>query len=88
VGLLEHLIGKGRDVRVYDPHIQVDSIYGTNREFLLNAIPHIGRLMQPTVEAVLEWADHVIIAQKPGTQLAAKIRESGRPVLDLIKSTG
>lgn len=88
VALLEHLIGKGREVRVYDPHINVDSIYGTNRDFLLNAIPHIGRLMQPGVEAVLEWADHVIVAQRPGAQLAARIRESGRPVLDLVKAMG
>jgi GDP-mannose 6-dehydrogenase len=88
VALLEHLIGKGREVRVYDPHINVDSIYGTNRDFLLNAIPHIGRLMQPGIETVLEWADHVIVAQRPGTQLAARIRESGRPVLDLVKAMG
>lgn len=88
VALLEHLIGKGREVRVYDPHINVDSIYGTNRDFLLNAIPHIGRLMQPGVDAVLEWADHVIVAQRPGAQLAARIRESGRPVLDLVKAMG
>ena len=88
VALLEHLIGKGREVRVYDPHINVDSIYGTNRDFLLNAIPHIGRLMQPGIEPVLEWADHVIVAQRPGAQLAARIRESGRPVLDLVKAMG
>jgi len=31
VTLLEHLIGKGRNLRVYDPHIQLDNIYGTNR---------------------------------------------------------
>ena len=43
VTLIERLLGRGRNLRVYDPHIQLDSIYGTNRAFLLNAIPHIGR---------------------------------------------
>jgi GDP-mannose 6-dehydrogenase len=86
VALLEHLIGKGREVRVFDPHISVDSIYGTNRDFLLNAIPHIGRLMQPGLEAVLEWADHVVIAQKPSADVARRVRESGLPVLDLVKA--
>ena len=45
VTLLEHLIGKGRDVRVYDPHIQMDRIYGSNRNYILNAVPHIGKLL-------------------------------------------
>jgi hypothetical protein len=34
--------GKGRDLRVYDAHIQMDRIYGSNRDYILDAIPHIG----------------------------------------------
>ena len=86
VSLLEHLIGKGRNVRVYDPHIRLDSIYGTNRDFILTAIPHIGRLLESKVETVLEWADHVVLAQPPSAELTQSIRKSGRPVLDLVGS--
>ena len=86
VSLLEQLIGKGRHVRVYDPHIRLDSIYGSNRDFILTAIPHIGRLLQSNVENVVEWADHVVLAQPPSAQLAQAIRDSGRPVLDLVGS--
>ena len=84
ITLLEHLIGKGRDVRVYDPHIQIDEIYGTNRSFILNAIPHIGRLIQRTPADVLGWAQHVIVSQKPSAELAEQIQESGLPVIDLV----
>jgi len=86
VSLLEQLIGKGRDVRVYDPHIRLDAIYGTNRDFILTAIPHIGRLLESKVESVLEWADHVVLAQPPSSELAQAIRGSKRPVLDLVGS--
>jgi len=86
VSLLEQLIGKGRDVRVYDPHIRLDAIYGTNRDFILTAIPHIGRLLESKVESVLEWADHVVLAQPPSAELAQAIRGSKRPVLDLVGS--
>jgi GDP-mannose 6-dehydrogenase len=86
VSLLEQLIGKGRTVKVYDPHINLDSIYGSNRDFILNAIPHIGRLLESKVESVLEWADHVVLAQPPSSGLAQAIRGSGRPVLDLVGS--
>lgn len=84
VSLLEYLIGKGRNVRVYDPHIQLDAIYGSNRNFLLNAIPHIGRLIEPTPEGVLKWAEALVVAQKPAAELAAKIRDSRLPAIDLV----
>lgn len=86
VSLLEQLIGKGRTVRVYDPHIRLDSIYGSNRDFILTAIPHIGRLLESKVESVLEWADHVVLAQPPSAELAKAILSSRRPVLDLVGS--
>jgi GDP-mannose 6-dehydrogenase len=83
ISMLEHLIGKGRDLRVYDPHVSLDSIYGSNRNFLLNAIPHIGRLLVPTPEAVTAWADQLIVTQKPATAILRAIEESGLPVLDV-----
>jgi GDP-mannose 6-dehydrogenase len=86
VGLLEQLIGKGRDLRVFDPHIQLDALYGSNRNFILQSIPHIGRLMQPSVENLLEWADHLVLAQKQGGAMADKIAASGLPVLDLVNA--
>ena len=33
VTLLEQLIGKGREVQVFDPHIRLDDIYGSNRNY-------------------------------------------------------
>jgi GDP-mannose 6-dehydrogenase len=84
ITLMERLIGKGRELRVFDPHIQLDSIYGTNRNFILNAIPHIGRLLQPSIGDLLGWAEHLVVAQKPSAELATAIRDSGLPVLDLV----
>jgi len=87
VSMLEQLIGKGRDVRVFDPHIQLETIYGSNRNFILESIPHIGRLMEARLDGVLGWADHLIIAQKQNEATVAQIRNSGLPVLDLVRSS-
>ncbi len=86
VTMLEHLIGKGRDLRVYDPHIQLEKIYGSNREYILNAIPHIGKLLTRSFAEVADWADHLILTQKPPSDLSAQIRALGKPVLDLAKA--
>ncbi len=85
VTMLEQLIGKGRQIRVYDPHIQMDSIYGSNRDYVLNAIPHIGKLLTRGFDELAGWAHHLVITQKPSAELAAKIHASGKPVLDLAR---
>ncbi|MGH9612051.1 MAG: UDP binding domain-containing protein, partial [Bryobacteraceae bacterium] len=84
VSMLEYLIGKGRDVKVFDPHIRLEGIYGTNRKFLLESIPHIGRLMTTSIEDVLGWAEHLVIAQKQKSAVMAKIEASGLPWVDLV----
>jgi GDP-mannose 6-dehydrogenase len=83
VALLETLIGKGREVRVFDPQIRLEGIYGSNQQFLLNAIPHIGRLMDRRLEDLLGWAESVVITQRPSAEHADEIRRSGLALVDL-----
>ena len=85
VTMLEDLIGKGRDLRVFDPHIQLDKIYGSNRDYILNAIPHIGKLLASGFSELAGWADYLVVTQKPSAALAADIRATGKPVLDLAR---
>jgi GDP-mannose 6-dehydrogenase len=83
VGLIEHLIGKGRDLRVYDPHIVINQIYGSNRNYVLNAVPHIGKLMASSLDEVLSSCKSLIVTQKPSAAMAEKIKASGIAVLDV-----
>ena len=83
VALLETLIGKGRNVRVFDPQIRLEEIYGSNQRFILNAIPHIGRLLDGRLQDTLEWAQHLVIVQKPSAEYAEQIRRSGIAILDI-----
>jgi len=82
--LLETLIGKGRKVRVYDPHIQLGEIYGSNQRYIMNAIPHIGNLLDTSLDQMLQWADQVLVAQKPPAEMLARLRHSGKPLVDLV----
>ena len=86
VTLLEQLVGKGRDVKVFDPHIQLDLIYGSNRNFILQTIPHIGRLLCRSIDDLLASSDHLVVVQKQGEEIRAKIGRSGLPVLDLLSA--
>ena len=83
IPLIENLIGRGRDVRVWDPHIRLAGIYGSNLRYLLNALPHIGQRMEETLASLLAWAGHLVITQKLAPDAAAAVAASGLPVLDL-----
>jgi GDP-mannose 6-dehydrogenase len=74
-------------VRVFDPHIQLDTIYGSNRNFVLQQIPHIGRLLDDSLGRTLSWCDHVVIAQKLTTEIALQIKQTGLPITDLVDSS-
>jgi len=86
LNMVEALIGKGRTVQVFDPHIQLNQIHGANRAFALQTIPHIGRLMRG-LDEVLNWADLLVITQKPNAATAERIQASNLPVLDLVSGT-
>jgi len=62
VTLAEQLIGKGYELRVYDHNVRLSSLLGANREYILNHIPHIGRLMVDRPEQLFEHAEVVVIA--------------------------
>ena len=52
--MIEYLLGKGRDVRVYDPHIRIEGIFSSNKSYIVNAQPHIGKLLSVDVDGVIE----------------------------------
>jgi GDP-mannose 6-dehydrogenase len=86
VALIEQLVGKGREVRVFDPHLKIEAIYGANRSFLFAAIPHIEKLMVGSIDELLEWSDHLVVAQHPAPELKDKIAASGKVLLDVVSS--
>jgi len=86
VALIERLIGKGCDVKVYDPHIQLDAIYGQNLAFLLSSLPHIGRAMEKSLEAILSWAELIVVTQEPNAGSRPILEQSPVPVINVASS--
>lgn len=61
VDVIERLIGKGYDIRLYDRNVKLASLVGVNKDYILNHIPHISRLMVDDIDSVLEHAEVVVI---------------------------
>jgi GDP-mannose 6-dehydrogenase len=64
IEVIERLIGKGYDLRIFDKNVNLAFLLGANRDFILNHIPHISKLMVSGVDAVLDHAQTVVIGHK------------------------
>jgi GDP-mannose 6-dehydrogenase len=85
VALAEQLIGKGYELKVYDRNVQLASLVGANRDYILNHIPHIGRLLVGDVDALLSSVDVIVLAtgEKEFGELAARSGPD-QVVVDLV----
>src|SRR6185437_110166 len=61
IEVIERLIGKGYDLRIYDRNVNLSTLVGANRDFIINHIPHISKLMVTDTAAVLKHAQTVVI---------------------------
>jgi GDP-mannose 6-dehydrogenase len=59
--LAERLLGKGFELRIHDPAVQLAKLHGSNRAFLEERLPHISRLLCERLEAALTDAEVVVI---------------------------
>ena len=86
VALIEVLIGKGFQVKIYDPDVMLARIFGSNKRFIEKEIPHISSLMSSDLREVIEESG-VIVVSKPSPEFQeALIAHAGdRLVYDLAR---
>ena len=89
VELIERLLGKGYDIRIYDKNVNLSSIVGANRDYILNRIPHINKLMVASLEEVLGHAEVVVIGNGADefSTIFDRLRDD-QVVVDLVRVDG
>ena len=70
VTLVEALIGKGCDVRIFDPNVAVARLRGANRRYIEEEIPHIASLLSDSVETLVAHAEVLVLGN--GSDEAAR----------------
>jgi len=88
IEVIEHLIGKGYDLRIFDRNVSLASLVGANRDFILNRIPHISRLMVNGIDAVLDHAETIVIGNKdPEFEGVLERLHEGQNLVDFVRIT-
>ncbi len=86
VELIEALIGKGYELKLYDRNVNLAALTGANKDYILNHIPHISRLMVQDMAEVLNFAEVLVIGNG-----AAEFKpvpdnlKPGQVVVDLVR---
>lgn len=64
VVICEALIGKGKEIFVYDENVRYSAISGTNKSFIDEHIPHISSKMVGSIEELTRRCELIVISQK------------------------
>jgi GDP-mannose 6-dehydrogenase len=86
VELVETLIGKGVDIQVYDPEVNLARLVGANKRFIEEVIPHISKILVADLDGMLSWAD-VIVIGRPDKELVDTViasATSDQHIVDMV----
>ena len=84
VAVAETLLGRGYELHIYDPQLNLARLIGANANEIQRRMPHLASLLRSTPGEVLEKSDLIVAAQRcaPLTAIAASVRADQR-VLDV-----
>ena len=86
VKLSEFLIGKGYDLKIYDENVSLAKVFGANKQYIEQGIPHISTLMCPDIASLLSHADILIIGNYSKKYWKAlKNGIAKKTVIDLVR---
>ena len=86
IEVIERLLGKGYDLRIYDKNVQLAKLVGANRDFIVHHIPHISKLMVDDIDAVLNHAETIVIGNKdPDFQTIGNRLRKDQCLVDLVQ---
>lgn len=89
VALVEKLIGKGYDLRIYDRNVHLARLTGANRDYIVNVIPHISEILSDDLDAVLAHGELVVVGNPaPEFRDVAGRLKPGQKLYDLARIPG
>ena len=89
VELAEKLIGKGYELSIYDKEVSLAKIFGSNKKYIEQAIPHVSSLMKESVDEVIDNSEVIILAKssKEFENIFTRI-DKNKVIVDLVRIVG
>jgi GDP-mannose 6-dehydrogenase len=88
VELAELLVGKGVNVRIYDPIVRPDRLFGANRRYVEARLPHLQRMLCGSAAEALQGAAVAVAATADDGVVEALVEAAPALVLDVHGGLG
>lgn len=86
VELVERLLGKGHEIRIFDHNVNLSRLVGANRAYVYEHLPHIAKLMVDEVDDVVNHGGTIVIGNRDRyfAEVVGRLNMSQR-VVDLVR---
>ncbi|HYJ74160.1 MAG TPA: nucleotide sugar dehydrogenase [Kineosporiaceae bacterium] len=88
VELAERLLGKGFEVRIYDPIVNPQRLTGANLRYVQARLPHLSRLLARTPQEALDGSDTAVVATSEAAVVRALREAPPERIVDLSGRLG
>ena len=85
VSVIEALIGKGCDISIYDKHINISLLTGTNKEFIESRIPHLSSMLVDNAQKIIDTCDVIIINTKEKEFIPCLRNLEDKIIIDMVR---
>jgi len=86
VELIERLLGKGYEVRIYDKNVSLARLHGANRAYIEKEIPHLAQLMRSSLADVIAESEVILIGNSaPEFKEALHTTQPHQTIIDLVR---
>lgn len=85
VDVVETLLGKGYDIRIYDKNVKVSELTGTNKDFIMAKIPHLQHFVTDDLDEVCSESDVLVVTNKEKEFAEVLKKYPNKIVVDLVR---
>lgn len=85
VDVVESLLGKGFEIRIYDRNVKVSELTGTNKDFIMAKIPHLQHFVTADLDEVCRNSDVLVVTNKEKDFQDVLKNYPGKTVIDLVR---
>ncbi len=85
VDVVERLLGKGCEIRIYDKNVVVSELTGTNKDFIMAKIPHLQHFVTSDLDSVCTQSGVLVVTNKENEFAHLLEQYPHKIVIDLVR---
>lgn len=85
VDVVESLLGKGFEIRIYDKNVKVSELTGTNKDFIMAKIPHLQHFVSDDLAEVCRESDVLVVTNKEKEFVDVLQLYPNKIIVDLVR---